>query len=35
MQYENAHAVALILIGFSFVVLLALHLSRPRVKSGG
>jgi molybdate transport system permease protein len=34
MQYEHAHSVALILITFSFVVLLALHLSRPRVKGG-
>jgi molybdate transport system permease protein len=35
MQYAHAHSVALILIAFSFAVLLALHLSRPRVKSGG
>lgn len=34
MQYEHAHAVAAILVGFSFVVLLALHLSRPRARGG-
>jgi molybdate transport system permease protein len=35
MQYEHAHALAAILIAFSFAILLALQLSRPRVKSGG
>ncbi len=34
MQYEHAHSVAAILVGFSFIVLLALHLSRPRARSG-
>jgi len=30
MQYEHAHAMAAILIGFSFLVLLVLHLTRPK-----
>jgi molybdate transport system permease protein len=30
MQYEHAHAMAAVLIGFSFIVLLVLHLSRPK-----
>ena len=34
-EYAQAHAVALVLIAFSFIVLLALHLSRSRVKAGG
>ena len=33
-EYAQAHAVALVLIAFSFIVLLALHLSRSRVKGG-
>jgi molybdate transport system permease protein len=33
MQYEHAHAMAAVLIGFSFVVLLVLHLSRPKAQS--
>jgi molybdate transport system permease protein len=33
MQYEHAHAMAAVLIGFSFIVLLVLHLSRPRAQS--
>ncbi len=34
MQYEQAHLLAAIMIAFSFVVLLALHLWRPRERSG-
>jgi len=30
MQYEHAHAMAAILIGFSFLALLVLHLTRPK-----
>jgi molybdate transport system permease protein len=30
MQYEHAHAMAAVLIGFSFIALLVLHLSRPK-----
>jgi molybdate transport system permease protein len=33
MQYEHAHAMAAVLIGFSFIVLLVLHLSRPKSQS--
>jgi molybdate transport system permease protein len=33
MQYEHAHAMAAVLIGFSFIVLLVLHLSRPKAQS--
>jgi molybdate transport system permease protein len=33
MQYEHAHAMASVLIGFSFIVLLVLHLSRPKAQS--
>jgi molybdate transport system permease protein len=33
MQYEHAHAMAAVLIGFSFIVLLVLHLSRPKTQS--
>ena len=33
MQYEQAHAMAAVLIGFSFIVLLVLHLSRPKAQS--
>ncbi len=34
MQYGHAHSVAAILVVFSFLVLLTLHLSRPRARSG-
>ncbi len=34
MQYEQAHLLAAIMVVFSFVVLLALHLWRPRDRSG-
>jgi len=33
MQYEHAHAMAAVLIGFSFIVLLLLHLLRPKSQS--
>lgn len=33
MQYEHAHAMAAVLIGFSFIVLLVLHVTRPRASS--
>jgi molybdate transport system permease protein len=33
MQYEHAHAMAAVLIGFSFIVLLVLHLSRPKAQN--
>lgn len=33
MQYEHAHAMATVLVGFSFIVLLLLHLSRPKAQS--
>ncbi len=33
MQYEQAHLLAAILVAFSFIVLLALHLWRPRERS--
>jgi molybdate transport system permease protein len=33
MQYEHAHAMAAVLIWFSFIVLLVLHLSRPKAQS--
>ena len=33
MQYEHAHAMAAVLIGFSFIVLLVLHLSRPKAQT--
>ncbi len=33
MQYEHAHAMAAVLIGFSFIVLLVLHLSRSKAQS--
>lgn len=35
MQYEQAHLLAAIMIAFSFLVLLALHLWRPRERTGG
>ena len=34
LQYEQAHQLALVMIVFSFVVLLALHLWRPRAQKG-
>lgn len=33
LQYEHAHAMAVVLIGFSFIVLLLLHLLRPKARS--
>lgn len=33
MQYAQAHQLALVMVAFSFVVLVALHLWRPRVES--
>jgi molybdate transport system permease protein len=33
MQYEHAHAMAAVLIGFSFIVLLVLHVTRPRAST--
>lgn len=35
MQYEQAHLLAAIMVAFSFIVLLALHLWRPRERTGG
>ena len=34
MQYAQAHQLAAVMVAFSFVVLLALHLSRARSRSG-
>lgn len=34
MQYEQAHLLAAIMVAFSFIVLLALHLWRPRERTG-
>lgn len=34
MQYAEAHQLAAVMVAFSFVVLLALHLTRPRTRSG-
>ena len=35
MQYEQAHLLAAIMVVFSFIVLLALHLWRPRERTAG
>jgi molybdate transport system permease protein len=34
MQYAQAHYLAAVMVAFSFIVLLALHLSRARARSG-
>jgi molybdate transport system permease protein len=34
MEYAQAHSLAAIMVGFSFVVLLLLHIWRPRVRKG-
>ncbi len=34
MQYAQAHQLAAVMVAFSFIVLLALHLSRARARSG-
>jgi len=33
MKYEHAHAMAAVLIGFSLIVLLVLHVTRPRAST--
>jgi molybdate transport system permease protein len=34
MQYAQAHQLAAVMVAFSFIVLLSLHITRARARSG-